>query len=547
VANIQGETTMSLCRHLVSVLFLGLILYGAAFGEPVDLGKRYPATIDFSEQSKGLDYTCGPEDIWLLKEFNYSMGDNFDVRLGPSLVIFGKHGTNALWAVVFPDEPGQIVAAKQGKGSHITSIWLRFNPARIAELFPAETVLGQGDAVKTAPASRIAAYKMTACWQSGGLPMVPMKESLTFDMETREGKRWFVSLNTNKKKVEAFESLNSMPEAKPVDEKTALEVFDAVWNAFDREYAMFVIKPKVDWDKLRETYRPRAAAAKNNNDLGSVIAEMLDHLEDLHVYVKVDGQYMPGFNRPRMLNASQKACEKLIGDITFTDHSLGWGKTEDGIGYISVNKLTDEAMPDDFDEVLEKMEDTKGLIIDLRYNGGGGEPLGQQVAGRFLDRPRVYSLSQYRNGPKHTDLTEKKERTCEPAGPWSYVGPVAVLQGQKTMSSAESFALMLAQCPQVITIGDRTAGSSGNPRQIQAGAGIVVNLPRWIDLDPDGKPIDFVGISPQIKIDAKPEDFSGQRDPVLSAALENLRNRSKTDQGKKKVLLKSTNSSAATE
>ena len=378
---------------------------------------------------------------------------------------------------------------------------------------------------------------MTACWQSGGLPMVPVKESLTFDMETREGKRWFVSLNTNEKKIAAFESLKSMPEAKPVDEKTALEAFDAVWNAFDREYAMFAIKPKVDWDKLRETYRPRAATAKNNNDLGSVIAEMLDHLEDLHVFVQVDGQYIPGYNRARMLNANSKARESLIGEISSTDHGLMWGKTDDGIGYISINRLTDTTLPEDFDEVLEKMDDTKGLIIDLRYNGGGSEPLGQQITGRFLDRTRVYSLSQFRSGPKHTDLTAKKERTCEPGGPQSYVGPVAVLQGQKTMSSAESFALMFAQCPQVITIGDRTAGSSGNPRQIQAGAGIVVNLPRWIDMDPDGKPIDFVGISPRIKIDAKPEDFSGERDPVLSAALENLRTRAKALQGKTKVLL----------
>lgn len=245
-----------------------------------------------------------------------------------------------------------------------------------------------------------------------------------------------------------------------------------------------------------------------------------------------------------MLNANPKARQGLIGELTSTDHDLTWGITKDGIGYISINKLADQAMPHDFDEVLEKMADTKGLILDLRFNGGGSEPLGQQITGRFLDRTRVYSLSQFRNGPKHSDLTTKSKRTCEPAGPWSYIGPVAVLQGQKTMSSAESFVLMLAQCPQVTTIGDRTAGSSGNPRQIQAGAGIVVNLPRWIDMDPDGKPIDFVGVEPRIKIDAKPGDFKGDRDPVLSAALEHLRKCAKTGKGPAKVLLERPDSAA---
>ena len=350
-----------------------------------------------------------------------------------------------------------------------------------------------------------------------------------------------------RRSLKHLQSLNPMPEEKPIDEKTALEAFDAVWNAFDREYAMFAIKPKVDWDKLRETYRPRAAAAKDNGELGVVIAEMLAHLEDLHIFVQVDGQYIPGYNRARMLNANSKARQSLIGKIVSTDHDLAWGKTGDGIGYISINRLSDSAMPDDFDAVLEKMQDTKGLILDLRYNGGGSEPLGQQITGRFIDKPRVYSLSQFRSGPKHTDLTEKTRRTCEPAGPWRYVGPVAVLQGQKTMSSAESFALMLAQCPQATTMGDRTAGSSGNPRQIQAGAGIVVNLPRWIDMDPDGKPIDFVGISPKIKVDAKPKDFGGDRDPVLSAALEHLRTRAKADREKTKVLLKTSEPAAATE
>ena len=314
-----------------------------------------------------------------------------------------------------------------------------------------------------------------------------------------------------------------------LDKNAALAAFDKVWSAFDREYAMFAVKPRVDWAKLRKAYRPRAAAAKDNQDLAVVIAKMLDHLEDLHVYVQVDGEYVPGYNRNRPLNANPKALASLIGPITSTGHDLTWGRTGDGIGYVNIYKLSDAALPQAFDEVLGQMADTKGLILDLRFNGGGSEPLGCQIAGRLLDRRRVYSLSRYRNGPKHTDLDPKHKRACGPAGPWHYVGPVVVLQGQKTMSSAESFALALAQCPQVTTLGDRTAGSSANPRRVDAGAGIVVNLPRWIDMDPEGKPIDAVGVAPRVKIDAKPEDFSGDQDPVLAAALENLRTRPKTE------------------
>jgi len=355
---------------------------------------------------------------------------------------------------------------------------------------------------------------------------------MNLDLETREGpRRFFFSRDTDTATIEYMDGFrtHSVPASKPVDAKTSLAAFDKVWNAFDQKYAMFVVKPQLDWAKLRDAYRPRAAAAKDNYELGAVVSEMLDHLEDLHVFVEVDGEFVAGYNRPRLLNANPKALPGLIGEITATNHDLNWGRTGDGIGYINIYRLSDDALPETFDDVLGQMADTKGLIIDLRFNGGGSEPLGCQIAGRLLDRPRVYSLSQFRNGPKHTDLTEKFERKCGPAGPWHYLGPVVVLQGQKTMSSAESFALALAQCPQVKTLGDRTAGSSGNPTSVDAGAGIVVKVPQWIDMDPQGKPIDAAGVSPAVKIEAKAEAFHGEEDPVLAAALANLQSRIKAE------------------
>jgi C-terminal processing protease CtpA/Prc len=54
-------------------------------------------------------------------------------------------------------------------------------------------------------------------------------------------------------------------------------------------------------------------------------------------------------------------------------------------------------------------------------------------------------------------------------------------------------------------------------------------------MDPQGKPLDRVGIAPRVKIDAQPEDYAGDRDPVLAAALENVRNRAKSA-SKEKVL-----------
>ncbi len=91
------------------------------------------------------------------------------------------------------------------------------------------------------------------------------------------------------------------------------------------------------------------------------------------------------------------------------------------------------------------------------------------------------------------------------------------------MSSAKSFALALAQCSQVTTLGGCTAGSSGNPRSLEASAGLAVNLPQRIDMDLTGKPIDVVGFPPHVKVAAVPDDFAEENGPVLPAGLEHLR------------------------
>lgn len=495
-----------------------------AQGGGVDLGKRYPATLDYDPNGKAYDWTCGEGDVWRLKSFNFVMKDAFTVETGAAQVVFGCHESDVLWAAVLPEQPGRLTRKGIAGEESVTSIWLRLNPARVGELFPAATVIGPGSAVLLM-GRRLAAFKMGSSWQSGGKPMVPARGSLTVDMETRGGPRRFFSVDTEKgttQYVAAFEA-RRLPVTKPLDAAAATKAFEEVWQAFDREYAMFAIKPQVDWTALSGQYAPRAAAARSTYELAAVLGEMLANLEDLHVHVSVGGEFIPGFNRERLLNGNFGAAQKLIGTLKQPGRDLLWGRTDDGLGYINITGLSNEQLPKLFDDALAQLADTRGLIIDLRYNGGGSERLAQQITGRLLDKRAVYSYSQFRSGPKHGDLTGKEERTVAPRGPWRYTAPVMTLQGRVTMSSAESFALMLAQCPQVTTMGDNTAGSSGNPRQLTVAGDITVNLPRWIDLDPAGKPLDVVGYPPRMKIEAKAEDFKEGRDPVLEAALAQLR------------------------
>ena len=354
--------------------------------------------------------------------------------------------------------------------------------------------------------------------------MVPSRESVVIDCETSERERRFYVIDTNKQTaryVDAFRQ-QALSVPLPLEQGQAVRIFDQVWYAFDREYALFAVKQQIDWQQLKQEYQPRAANAKTNQDLAETLNAMLTELKDLHVYVRVSGRFLNGYQRKRLFNASPAAAVNLIGPLNQIK-GLRWGRTQDHIGYIAVDSLSISSLPDRFEVALKQMQETRGLILDLRANGGGAEPLARKMAGYFAEASTLYAMHQYRSGPTHTDLGALQKRIFAPDQNWYYRGPVIVLQGERTMSSAEAFVLMLAACPHVTTMGDRTAGSSGNPRQLDAGAEIIVNLPHWIPRDVSGKSFDTVGIQPDVAVKVAPEEFTRTTDPVLTAALKHLR------------------------
>ena len=509
-------------------------------GGDFDFKKLYGGKLDYVEGALGQSWTAHLDDVWELSGFEYRMKGELEIELGPSTVVIGKNesgklGKSAVWAAVIPHDPEAgkpIISSSAGHRNTVSSMFLRFHPGEISKLFPKKTIQGPGDPLQLIWGKRLYDSKINAGWQAENMPVVPWKHAMVMDVATVQGKRRYYSIDTKKKSVQYVDAFEKrLAPAVPQDAVEAHEAvgaFDKAWAAFDKDYAMFAIKPDVDWAALRETYRPVAATATTAFEAAGVIGLLVNHLEDLHVYVKLDGRWVSGFNRMRMLNANYQWLKAQLQGTQEVPKKVTWGRADDDIGYIAIWNLEADGLVEVFDAALESLADTKGMIVDLRFNGGGNEKLGRSMAGRFLLEEATYSYSQYRNGGKHSDLGEKLARTVEPRGPWTYEAPITVLIGQKTMSSAESFALMLAQAPGATTFGDRTAGSSANPKLVDAGLGITVLLSQWIDLDDKGEPIDAVGILPAKPVEASSYDDFRETDPVFEAALKHAKkNRAK--------------------
>ncbi|OHB59380.1 MAG: hypothetical protein A2173_11570 [Planctomycetes bacterium RBG_13_44_8b] len=492
----------------------------------VNLLQQYPTTLRMGDDTSGnaRDWEFYKEDIYSLSGFSLEVGDSLKIKIGNADIGIGHCTDGAVWAVVIPREQGSFKSQVNQEAEIIDHLWLRFHPVEIAKLFPPDTVSNSGNQKLWARIQKIANHKIISSWQAGGRAMIPERKDLTIDVDTNKGKRRFFVVDikaATAEYVSAFEN-RIVPEDKPFDKELAESSFDQLWQEYDRDYAMFILRPEVDWNKLRAEFQPKAISSGTSYKFALVCAEMLKYLRDLHIWVRVDGQNVPVFNRHREKNANSLAFESIIGKLHKAGENISWGKTAEKIGFISIDFWIED-VDEKFDKVLENMRDTKGLIIDVRLNGGGSEPLAKKVAGRFADKEYIYAYSQYRNGPNHLDLTEKYPRKVDPRGPWRYDQPVIVLMGQKCMSSNESFVSMMAQCPQVTTMGDHTCGSSGNPKFLNLPASITVSLPQWIDFLEDGTPLDEHGVQPDVYFQTKPEYFEENRDDLLKAAIEKLK------------------------
>ena len=310
----------------------------------------------------------------------------------------------------------------------------------------------------------------------------------------------------------------------PIESQAAAAILENAWNIVNVEYPMFVLRDQVDWDALGDKYLAEAREARSYQEVGIVVAQMFRHLRDGHVWVKHKSKSLPVFKVRAELNVNKntKVYERYLGRIQPVGRHLMWAKTKDKIGWIMFTRWDGADLPDRFDDVMEQMRDTRGLIVDVRWNGGGDSQLSKYIAARFADTARVYGYYRYRNGPDRTDLTEKIEQTVCPRGPWRYDRPVILLMGQGCISACESFCAMMAACPNVTTMGDHTRGSTGFPAQFKLDGEIEIHVPQWIVYMPDGQVIDGRGVIPDVPFVPKPDSFTGDRDELLSMALKRL-------------------------
>ena len=241
---------------------LGLWLVFTGLAQPfhapgLDLLERYPTTLTQGDASpnRARPWEFSGHDIFRLSAFKFEVAE-LRIEMGPADVGVGHSSDGAVWAVVLPREGGKLKSPVAQGEEAIAHVWLRFHPKELARLFPSETVIGPGATNLLARMRVIANAKFSSSWHAGMNAMIPEPKDLTVDVDTKGGPRRFFIVDTRLPKAEYVAAFERRSAKLPPAFSAALaeQAFDQLWEAFDQDYAMFVLRPRVDWAKLREQY-----------------------------------------------------------------------------------------------------------------------------------------------------------------------------------------------------------------------------------------------------------------------------------------------------
>jgi carboxyl-terminal processing protease len=138
--------------------------------------------------------------------------------------------------------------------------------------------------------------------------------------------------------------------------------------------------------------------------------------------------------------------------------------------------------------------DVRGVVLDLRGNGGGSTDGAADALSYFLPGCPLFPM-------KRRDGGVETERAKVVPAEQQWAGPVAVLVDGDSASAAEMIAGALLAYRRGVIVGDRTYGKGCAQEYLDddARAG-VLRLTTLLYALPDGSPVQKTGISPEIRL-----------------------------------------------
>lgn len=190
---------------------------------------------------------------------------------------------------------------------------------------------------------------------------------------------------------------------------------------------------------------------------------------------------------------------------------------DEEIGYVGINQFS-ETTSEEFDKAVNQilLDNPKGLVVDLRFNGGGFLDISVDILSELIDNEKTA-----------VQIATKHAKENEMVSVWDDARlpeiPLVMLVNFGSASASEILAGAIQDHKRGLIIGEQTYGK-GSVQELQYfndGSSLRLTVAKW--LTPAGRDIDRVGITPdriiEFDYDAEP-----QVDNQLEEAVNYLKN-----------------------
>lgn len=302
--------------------------------------------------------------------------------------------------------------------------------------------------------------------------------------------------------------------------------FDSMWETINNKYSYFIEKD-INWDSVYTFYDPLIATSSSNEELFSLLDSMLYDLRDGHVNL------IAPFNLSRNWNWYLDYPENFSFDVIERnylddDYRIAGGiryRLIDSIGYMYYSSFGSSFSEENLDEIFTYLAPAKGIIVDVRNNGGGSLGLAFNLARRFVPSTQTVLISREKSGPSHDQFGPGIQYSLSPNSRPRCNVPVVLITNRQCYSATNTFTGIMSQFSAVTQLGDQTGGGGGIPVDFELPNGWRYRFSAsqsYIFRNGDLFEIEE-GVYPDVKMDLNPENLKNGIDDILEAAMAMLR------------------------
>lgn len=303
--------------------------------------------------------------------------------------------------------------------------------------------------------------------------------------------------------------------------------FDALVKIVGDRYCFFEEKD-LDWKSLSAEYRDKLDPGMRDLEFFNICAALLDELKDGHV--NLVSRFNTSYYRqwwsdyPQDFNLRTLQEYYLRFDYMQTS-GISYKVLNDSIGYMYCPSFSSPISETGLDYILAYLYKCKGLIIDIRNNGGGLLTNVPTLVGRFIDRKVLGGYIRHKTGPGENEFSKPYPIEYEPCaeGRIKWEKPIVVLTNRSSFSAANDFASVMKSLPGVRLIGARTGGGGGLPFSSELPNGWSVRFSACPISNEKDENIEH-GVEPSegCELHATSEQLAAGVDPILDFAINYL-------------------------